>query len=49
VPPQVEVVLRRSGATADWRICIGGRCRPMDAYVAKEADPVILRGCDGPR
>ena len=48
LPPQREVVMRRSGATADWRICIAGVCRPMDAYVPAEADPVIMRVCEGP-
>ena len=43
--PLPEVTLRRSGATADWRICIAGRCRPMNWLVPMEADPVVLRGC----
>jgi hypothetical protein len=47
LPPQREVVLRRSGATADWRICISGQCRPMAAYVPPEADPVVMRACEG--
>ena len=46
VPAQREVVLRRSGATADWRICIGGQCRPMESYVPVQADPVVIRACD---
>ncbi|WP_457090298.1 DUF1850 domain-containing protein [Microvirga sp. P5_D2] len=45
VPPQAEVVMRRSGATADWRICIDGQCRPMEAYVPPEADPVVMKVC----
>ena len=48
LPPQREVVLRRSGATADWRICISGRCLPMEAYLPAEADPVVMRVCEGP-
>jgi hypothetical protein len=47
LPPQREVVMRRSGATADWRICISGRCRPMEAYLPAEADPVVMRLCEG--
>jgi hypothetical protein len=47
VPPQQEVVLRRSGATADWRICISGQCRTLDAYVPAAADPVVLKACEG--
>lgn len=48
LPPQAEVILRRSGATADWRICIAGRCRPMEAYVPPEADPIVMKACEGP-
>ncbi|RDI57118.1 DUF1850 domain-containing protein [Microvirga subterranea] len=48
VPPQREIVLRRSGATADWRICIAGQCRPMDTYVPAEADPVVMKPCERP-
>lgn len=46
LPPQPEIVLRRSGATADWRICMAGRCRPMDSYVPAEADPVVMKVCE---
>jgi hypothetical protein len=45
VPPQREIVMRRSGATADWRVCISGLCRPMEAYVPAEADPVVMKPC----
>jgi hypothetical protein len=47
LPIQREVVLRRSGATADWRVCVSGRCRAMDRYVPADSDPVILRSCEG--
>jgi len=47
VPPQKEIVMRRSGATADWRICIAGRCRSMDSYVPAQADPVVMKTCEG--
>ena len=43
--PLPEVVMRRSGATADWQVCVAGGCRPMDHYVPAEADPVIMRRC----
>ena len=43
--PQQEVVMRRSGATADWRICIEGQCRPMEAYLPPDADPVVMKAC----
>jgi hypothetical protein len=45
VPAQQRVLLRRSGATADWRICVNGACRPMEAYLPVEADPVALAVC----
>lgn len=46
VPPQREVVLRRSGATADWQICLAGDCRDLGSLVPAEADPVVLSACD---
>jgi hypothetical protein len=48
VPTQGEVVLRRSGATADWRICLVGTCRPMTHYLPEDADPVTLTRCEAP-
>jgi hypothetical protein len=48
VPPHREVIMRRSGATADWRICVGGQCRPMEVHVPPDADPVVMKVCDGP-
>ncbi len=45
VPPQSEIVMRRSGATADWQVCVGGACRPMGDYLPADADPVILKAC----
>lgn len=45
LPPQPKVILRRSGATADWQVCINGHCRPMGDYVPKGADPVTLTTC----
>jgi hypothetical protein len=45
LPPLPEVVLRRSGATADWRVCIDGQCRPMSELLPPDADPVVLRPC----
>ena len=47
LPPQREVIMRRSGATADWRVCIAGRCRPMEAYLPAGADPVVMKLCEG--
>lgn len=48
VPPLKEVVLRRSGATADWRLCSDGECRPMSTELPVEADPVVLSACTEP-
>ncbi len=45
MPALPDVVMRRSGATADWRVCVGGSCRPMGAYVPDDADPVSLGIC----
>jgi hypothetical protein len=45
--PQAEVIMRRSGATADWRICTSGQCRPIEAYVPPEADPIVMKVCEG--
>ena len=45
IPAMKEVVLRRSGATADWRLCMEGGCRPMEAYLPADADPVVLSVC----
>ena len=46
LPPLREVTLRRSGATADWRICRAGQCEPIGRFVPPDADPVILKTCD---
>ena len=43
--PLREVIMRRSGATADWRICRDGACRPMSDYLPADADPVTLKIC----
>jgi hypothetical protein len=46
LPAQREVVMRRSGATADWRICTPQQCRPIASYLPADADPVVLKNCD---
>nr|WP_246505241.1 DUF1850 domain-containing protein [Microvirga antarctica] len=48
LPPQRDIVLRRSGATSDWRICIAGQCRTMDAYIPADSDPVVMTNCPVP-
>ena len=45
LPPLPEVVMRRSGATADWRICVETRCRSLDELLPAEADPVVMKPC----
>jgi hypothetical protein len=40
-----STTLRRSGATADWQVCIAGTCKPMGDYVPPNADPVTLTTC----
>lgn len=45
LPAQSKIVMRRSGATADWQVCVAGACRPMGDYLPPEADPVILKAC----
>jgi hypothetical protein len=44
--PVKEIALRRSGATADWNICMSGACKPMSDYLPANADPVTLSRCD---
>jgi len=44
--PQRQIVLRRSGATADWRVCMDGSCQPMGALLPEDADPVTLTMCE---
>ncbi|WP_040476171.1 DUF1850 domain-containing protein [Paramagnetospirillum caucaseum] len=36
-----EIVLARSDFTADWRLCVAGRCRDLD----KEKGQTRLRAC----
>jgi hypothetical protein len=43
--PLAEIVLRRSGATADWTLCRAGRCEPIGALLPADADPVTLTRC----
>lgn len=45
LPALREVVMRRSGATADWRVCVGNSCQAMAELIPAEADPVVLKPC----
>lgn len=47
VAPLRKVILRRSGATSDWTVCVQGACKLMSGYVRSKADPVILTSCAG--
>lgn len=49
VPPLPKVILRRSGATADWRLCVNGRCEPMGKALPPDIDPVVLSACATPK
>ncbi len=44
-PPLPELVLRRSGATEDYAVCLRGACRPMRELLPTDADPVTLKPC----
>ncbi|MCP8939734.1 DUF1850 domain-containing protein [Alsobacter sp. SYSU M60028] len=46
LPALNEMTLRRSGAVADWRLCIAGTCRPLGDYAPGEPDPLTLRACE---
>lgn len=45
--PLGEVTLARSDAVADWRLCVAGACRPLDAYLPRDGrqTPVTIRPC----
>lgn len=45
LPPQHQVVMRRSGATADWSVCRVGSCQPIGDLLPEDADPVTLAPC----
>jgi hypothetical protein len=42
LPPQAQVLLRRSGATTDWRVCMEGHCRPMGELLPTDLEPADL-------
>jgi hypothetical protein len=46
VTPLAQLELRRSGSTADWRLCLPGEtCRVLGDLVPAAADPVVLSAC----
>lgn len=42
-PPIAELHLARSGATADWRICVDGTCRSAEAILGRPMDGEAMR------
>lgn len=45
LPPQREVIMRRSGVTGDWSVCTPTGCRPMTTLIPDDADPVTMASC----
>ena len=45
IAPLPSVILRRSGATDDWQVCIAGHCQSMRSLLPSDADPVTLTTC----
>jgi len=45
--PRKDVILGHSGATGDWRICTGGRCRTLPDILGRplEGEPVVMSSC----
>jgi hypothetical protein len=46
--PLASIVLRRSGATRDWSLCMEGSCAPLSRWVGPDADPIELEACKVP-
>ena len=44
-PWRREIVLARSGYTADYEICIDGRCRRLSQWIPISAGPTTLAPC----
>lgn len=44
LPPLAEIVLARSGHTADWRLCLG-ECRALSEWVPLEAGTTTVSPC----
>lgn len=42
-PPQRDLTLARSGATADWRLCVDGTCRTAEAVLGRPMDGETVR------
>ena len=46
-PAMPEVLLARSDATADWRLCVDGTCRSVDEILGppRDATPARVAAC----
>ena len=42
-PAMPDVLLARSGATADWRLCLDGTCRSAEAILGRPQDGATIR------
>jgi hypothetical protein len=51
LPPLPRLMLARSHAVPDWRLCVAGTCRPLGAYLpdgegeAESETPAVLSPC----
>jgi hypothetical protein len=47
LPPLPSLTLARSGATADWRLCVSGSCRTLGQilHLPPTSQPVVARPC----
>lgn len=44
-PPLRRLILRRSGDTEDWTICVDTRCQKVGGMLPGAADPVTIAAC----
>jgi hypothetical protein len=55
LPPLPRLILARSHAVADWRLCVAGSCRPLGTYLpdadgeTESETPAALYPCAGPK
>lgn len=45
LPPQTALLLARSGATADYTLCVAADCRPLRHWLPADAPLAELRAC----
>lgn len=46
-PRLSKLILARSGAVGDHRLCVGGDCRPVSDYIGG-TDAIVLEPCHAP-